>query len=48
MDDAERHLIDRGLGVAWKGRHDNGWGFTYFDTFNELGVMICVRQSPRL
>ncbi|MEO1198905.1 MAG: VOC family protein [Pseudomonadota bacterium] len=46
-DDAERQMIDRGLTVAWKGRHQNGWGFSYFDTFKDLGVMICLRQSPK-
>jgi len=47
VDEAERVLRERGLRVVWKGRHENGLGFTYFDTFERLGVNLCVRQSPR-
>jgi methylmalonyl-CoA/ethylmalonyl-CoA epimerase len=47
VDDAERYLQGRGLHVVWKGRHENGLGFTYFDTFDLLGVNLCVCQSPR-
>lgn len=47
VEHAERHLRDQGLRVVWRGRHENGLGFTYFDTFDLLGINLCVRQSPR-
>ena len=47
VDTAEDEMRSRGLEVLIKGRHENGWGFTYFDTFETLGVNICIRQSPK-
>lgn len=44
-DAAEAELVSRGLEVRVKGRHEDGWGFTYFDTLEKLGVYLCVRQS---
>jgi methylmalonyl-CoA/ethylmalonyl-CoA epimerase len=43
---AESSLLNRGLNVLWKGRHENGWGFTYSDTVNRIGINLCIRQSP--
>jgi methylmalonyl-CoA/ethylmalonyl-CoA epimerase len=45
VDAAEAELVGRGLTIRTKGRHEDGWGFTYFDTFDRLGVLLCVRQS---
>jgi methylmalonyl-CoA/ethylmalonyl-CoA epimerase len=47
VDAAEQEMLSRGLSVKWKGRHENGWGFTYFDTFDKLGAYFCIRQNPR-
>lgn len=46
IEKAEAEMISRGLSVLIKGRHENGWGFTYFDTFDKIGINICIRQSP--
>ncbi|MEO1198900.1 MAG: VOC family protein [Pseudomonadota bacterium] len=45
VDKAEAALLERGLTIRTKGRHEDGWGFTYFDTFDTLGVLLCIRQS---
>ena len=44
---AERELLNRGLRLLWKLRHENGLGSTYFDTIDQLGAHLCVRQSSR-
>lgn len=46
VDAAEAAGIGFGLRVLAKGRHQDGWGFTYFDTFDDLGVYLTVRQNP--
>lgn len=42
---AERSLLEAGLRVLMRGRRDDGSGFTYFDTLDELGVSIIVRKA---
>jgi len=45
VDAAEKELIGRGLKVLKKGRRSDGFGYTYFDTFDRLGINICLRQN---
>jgi 4-hydroxyphenylpyruvate dioxygenase-like putative hemolysin len=46
VDDAEQKGVALGLKVQQKGRHEDGWGFTYFDTADTLGINLTVRQNP--
>lgn len=46
VDAAESRGKELGLQVQQKGRHEDGWGFTYFDTADTLGVNLTVRQNP--
>ena len=45
VDAAEAEMLERGLTIRTRGRHSDGWGFTYFETLDELGILICIRQS---
>ena len=49
VDDIERSEAEvraMGLEVISSGRRDNGSGFAYFDTVDQCGVTLLVRQSP--
>jgi|GEM_PF-430413 len=46
VDAAEAQGKKLGLKVQQKGRHEDGWGFTYFDTADSLGINLTVRQNP--
>ena len=46
VDAAEAKGKELGLKVQQKGRHEDGWGFTYFDTADTLGINLTVRQNP--
>src|SRR4051794_19601852 len=35
-----------GLGILMRGRRTNGSGFTYYDTAEQAGVVLEIRQSP--
>jgi len=43
---AQQDAEARGLGILAGGRRTDGSGFTYFDTQNDLGVTLLLRQSP--
>jgi catechol 2,3-dioxygenase-like lactoylglutathione lyase family enzyme len=45
-DAADADAAARGLRPLMKGRRTNGSGFTYFDTAEQAGVILEVRQSP--
>jgi hypothetical protein len=47
VDTAEQELMKRGLKVLKKGRRSDGFGYTYFDTFEKLGINICLRQNAK-
>jgi len=47
VEKAEEELLSRGLKVKIRARHDDGWGFTYFDTLDLVGALMTVRQSAR-
>ena len=46
VDAAEAKGKELGLTVQQKGRHEDGWGFTYFDTADTIGINLTVRQNP--
>jgi methylmalonyl-CoA/ethylmalonyl-CoA epimerase len=46
VDAAEAKGKELGLEVQQKGRHEDGWGFTYFDTADTIGINLTVRQNP--
>ena len=46
IDAAEAGIKDSGLKVISRGRRANGSGFAYFDTADQCGVTLLVRQSP--
>jgi len=46
VDAAEAKGVELNLRVQQKGRHEDGWGFTYFDTADTLGINLTVRQKP--
>ena len=43
---AEAEVKEMGLKVISSGRRANGSGFAYFDTADQCGVTLLVRQSP--
>jgi methylmalonyl-CoA/ethylmalonyl-CoA epimerase len=43
---AEAEVKDKGLKVISSGRRANGSGFACFDTADQCGVTLLVRQSP--
>ncbi len=45
-DAADADAAERGLQPLMKGRRPNGSGFTYFDTAEQAGVVLEIRQSP--
>jgi methylmalonyl-CoA/ethylmalonyl-CoA epimerase len=45
-DAADAEAAQRGVAVLMKGRRTNGSGFTYYDTADEAGVILEIRQSP--
>ena len=45
-DAADEIAAERGLGVLMRGRRTNGSGFTYYDTAEQAGVVLEIRQSP--
>jgi len=45
-DAADADAARRGIGVLMRGRRVNGSGFTYFDTADQAGVVLEIRQSP--
>jgi hypothetical protein len=47
VDAAEEELIRRGLTVLMRGRRSDGFGFTYFNTADKLGINLCIRQNAR-
>lgn len=47
VDAAEAELTRRGLSVLMRGRRNDGFGFTYFDTEKHLGINLCIRQDAR-
>jgi methylmalonyl-CoA/ethylmalonyl-CoA epimerase len=46
VDAAEAEGLRLGLKIQQRGRHEDGWGFTYFDTEDTLGINLTVRQNP--
>lgn len=46
VDAAQTKVEDMGLDVLSRGRRRDGTGFTYFDTMDQAGVTLLVRQSP--
>ncbi len=46
IDAAEAGIKDSSLKVISRGRRANGSGFAYFDTADQCGVTLLVRQSP--
>lgn len=46
VDKEEAGLRAQGLKVLSSGRRVDGSGFTYFDTANEAGVVLLIRQNP--
>ena len=45
-DAADEAAAERGLDVLMRGRRTNGTGFTYYDTAEQAGVVLEIRQSP--
>jgi catechol 2,3-dioxygenase-like lactoylglutathione lyase family enzyme len=45
-DAADETAAERGLEVLMRGRRTNGSGFTYYDTAEQAGVILEIRQSP--
>jgi methylmalonyl-CoA/ethylmalonyl-CoA epimerase len=45
-DAADAEAAERGLAVLMKGRRSNGSGFSYYDTADQAGVILEIRQSP--
>jgi methylmalonyl-CoA/ethylmalonyl-CoA epimerase len=45
-DAAEEDAAARGLKALMRGRRTNGSGFAYFDTAEQAGVILEIRQSP--
>jgi methylmalonyl-CoA/ethylmalonyl-CoA epimerase len=46
VDAAEAEGIRQGLKILMRGRHEDGWGYTYFDTAATLGINLTIRQNP--
>lgn len=42
----DRQAAALGLRALNLGRRDDGSGFTYFDTYDQAGVILEIRQSP--
>ena len=47
VDAAEKAALDLGLRPLMRGRRDDGSGFDYFDTADQAGTVLLVRQSAR-
>ena len=45
-DAADAEAAERGVAVLMKGRRPNGSGFSYYDTAEQAGVILEIRQSP--
>jgi catechol 2,3-dioxygenase-like lactoylglutathione lyase family enzyme len=45
LDDGVEQAEARGLQVIMRGRRSNGTGFAYFDTLDDAGVVLMIRQS---
>jgi catechol 2,3-dioxygenase-like lactoylglutathione lyase family enzyme len=45
-DAADADAADRGVRPLMRGRRTNGSGFTYYDTAEQAGVILEIRQSP--
>lgn len=45
IDTAEKELVGRGLSVLKKGRRSDGFGYTYFDTMDQLGINLTLRRN---
>ena len=45
-DAADQAAAARGLEILMRGRRTNGSGFTYYDTAEQAGVILEIRQSP--
>jgi catechol 2,3-dioxygenase-like lactoylglutathione lyase family enzyme len=45
-DAADAQAAELGIAPLMRGRRQNGSGFTYFDTADEAGVVLEIRQSP--
>ena len=46
VDQADEQAGALGLEPLMRGRRQDGSGFTYFDTFGELGAALLLRKSP--
>jgi catechol 2,3-dioxygenase-like lactoylglutathione lyase family enzyme len=46
VDKEEARLKGQGLKVLSSGRRLDGSGFTYFDTADQAGVVLLIRQNP--
>jgi len=46
IDSAEEEVQQKGLSILSSGRRADGSGFTYFETAQEIGVTLLLRQSP--
>lgn len=46
VDREESKLRGKGLKVLSRGRRADGTGFTYFDTADNAGVVLLIRQNP--
>lgn len=45
-DAADQTAAARGLKILMRGRRTNGSGFSYYDTAEDAGVILEIRQSP--
>jgi methylmalonyl-CoA/ethylmalonyl-CoA epimerase len=45
-DAGDRDAKAHGLEILMRGRRPDGSGFTYFDTADQAGVVLEIRQSP--
>lgn len=45
IDNVDKQLADEGLKILASGRRDDGSGFSYYDTRQQAGVILLVRQT---
>jgi methylmalonyl-CoA/ethylmalonyl-CoA epimerase len=41
----DAHLLDNGMNILASGRRDDGSGFSYYDTRQDAGVTLLIRQT---
>ena len=46
VDKAEAECVRLGIKPLRRGRHEDGWAYTYLDTLDLLGVYLTIRQNP--